>query len=147
MKNRLFISVLALSLAACNSGGDAANGAPGDQSDTQPFSGIGEDEVVYFTGTEPFWNGEVSDGRLTYSTPEDMEGTVIRVDRFAGRNGVSFTGRLADQDFVLAVTPGECSDGMSDRTYPYVATLMVRGEDRAGCAYTDQQPFEGPGEI
>ncbi|BBC74343.1 conserved hypothetical protein [Altererythrobacter sp. B11] len=134
---------LALALAACSSGGGAA-GAPGDAEDTQPFSGIGAEEVVRFTGTEPFWGGEVAGRRLTYTTPEKQDGEMIEVDRFAGRNGVSFTGRLADQDFVLAVTPGACSDGMSDRTYPFVVTLMVRGEQREGCAWTEAQPFTGP---
>jgi len=142
--NRFLLSALALPLAACNSGGNGGSGAPGDEMDRQPFAGIGESETIQFTGTEPFWGGEVAQGKLTYTTPEDPEGEEISVDRFAGRNGVSFSGRLADQDFVMAVTPGACSDGMSDRTYPYVVTLMVRGEQRGGCAWTDRQPFEGP---
>ena len=49
-----------------------------------------------------------------------------------------------DKPFVLAVTPGKCSDGMSDRSYPFTVTLMVMGEQREGCAWTDKQPFSGP---
>ena len=45
--------------------------------------------------------------------------------------------------FALAVTPGDCSDGMSDRTYPFVATLQVAGEQRNGCAWTERRPFTG----
>ena len=37
-----------------------------------------------------------------------------------------------------------CSDGMSDRSYPFTVTLMVMGEQREGCAWTDKQPFSGP---
>ena len=42
------------------------------------------------------------------------------------------------------VTPGECSDGMSDRTYPFTVTLLLGEEQRTGCAWTDLQPYSGP---
>jgi uncharacterized membrane protein len=81
---------------------------------------------------------------LTYTTPENQAGEMVAVDRFAGRNGISFSGELDDMPFVLAVTPGQGSDGMSDRTYPFTVTLQVRGEQRNGCAWTDKQAFTGP---
>jgi uncharacterized membrane protein len=112
--------------------------------DTQSYSGIAPGETVHFTGTEPFWGGEVSGGTLTYSTPENQAGEPVAVERFAGRNGVSFSGDLGGKPFVMAVTPGRCSDGMSDRTYPFTVTLQVKGEQREGCAWTDRQPFTGP---
>jgi uncharacterized membrane protein len=112
--------------------------------DTESYSGIAEDEKVHFTGTEPFWGGEVAQGVLTYTTPENQAGEMVAVDRFAGRNGISFSGQLGDMPFVLAVTPGRCSDGMSDRTYPFTVTLQVRGEQRKGCAWTGKQAFTGP---
>ena len=111
--------------------------------DTARYSGIGAHEKVQFTGTEPFWGGEVSEGVLTYTTPENEAGEMVAVDRFDGRNGISFSGELDDMPFVLAVTPGKCSDGMSDRAYPFTVTLQVRGEQRNGCAWTDKQPFSG----
>lgn len=114
-----------------------------DRDDARPFALIGEDETVRFTGTEPFWNGQVMGTALTYTTPEKMDGTDIAVTRFAGRGGVSWSGMYDGARFALAVTPGECSDGMSDRTYPFVATLEVAGEQRSGCAWTDRQPFDG----
>jgi len=99
---------------------------------------------VHFTGTEPFWSGEVLAKALRYSTPENQDGAMVAVDRFAGRNGISFSGQLNDKPFVLAVTPGKCRDGMSDRRYPFVVTLQVEGRQREGCAWTDKQPFTGP---
>lgn len=134
-----------LVLAACSAGGEKqAAGAPGDTSDHRPYAGIAEEEVLRFTGTEPFWGGEVSGGRLTYATPENQQGTVIDVARFAGRNGVSFSGMLQGRAFVMAVTPAECSDGMSDRTYPFAVTLQLGSEQRQGCAWSQAQPFAGP---
>lgn len=139
-------AALALILSACSGGSSAPAGSGTmtfDAEDTQSFAGIGAGEVVHFTGTEPFWGGQVAGGSLTYTTPEDQKGATIAVSRFAGRNGLSFSGDFGGMPFVLAVTPGKCSDGMSDRSYPYAVTLQVKGEQRDGCAWTDKQPFTG----
>jgi uncharacterized membrane protein len=104
--------------------------------------------VVHFVGTEPFWGGEVRGSTFHYTTPQNSasasRGEEIAVTRFAGRNGLSFTGTLDDKDFVAAVTPSECSDGMSDRKYPFTAMLQVRGENHLGCAWTDEHPAFAP---
>lgn len=143
---RLFFSsglaVLALSLAACQSGAEDAN-VPGGSS-TDPFGGIAADDVIHLIGNEPFWGGDVTGETLEWTSPEDPDGITIAVERFAGRNGLSYSGELKGRDFVMAVTPGECSDTMSDRTYPYTVTLEWGDESRNGCAWTDSQPFTGP---
>jgi uncharacterized membrane protein len=140
----------ALALTACQGGKATPSATPTSSptlataADTQTYSGIGPDEVVHFVGTEPFWGGQVSGEALTYTTPENQTGQMIAVDRFAGRNGISFSGELGAMPFVLAVTPGRCSDGMSDRGYPFTVTLQVKGEQRQGCAWTDKHPATGP---
>jgi uncharacterized membrane protein len=155
---RVLAPVACILLAACSGGTGSPSPAPSSSptvapsatptvataADTARYSGIAPDEKVHFTGTEPFWGGEVSDGVLTYTTPENQAGEMVAVDRLDGRNGISFSGELADMPFVLAVTPGQCSDGMSDRSYPFTATLQVKGELRKGCAWTDKQAFTGP---
>ena len=129
-------------LAEAGAAADAA--VPGDADETAPYSEIAEDEVLRFTGTEPFWGGEVSGKTLKYSTPEDQDGTVIAVERFAGRGGISYSGLLDGADFEMTITPLECSDGMSDRTYPFTVTLEIGEDKRNGCAWSEQHPFEGP---
>ena len=99
-----------------------------EEGEETAFAGITPEETVKFVGTEPFWGGQVKGTALTYSHPDNPDGTDFAVSRFAGRGGVSWTGIYEGARFVLAVTPGECSDGMSDRTYPFVATLEVVGE-------------------
>jgi len=121
-----------------------ASATPGDAKDSVPYSGIGPGETIRFTGTEPFWGGEANGGTLTYKTPENIDGTTIEVERFAGRNGLSLSGQLDGAAFDMAITPGACSDGMSDRTYPFTVTLEVGGEQRRGCAWTAGKPFSGP---
>ena len=146
MTRTLMLLAIPLSLAACSrteapSRDAAPSAAPGDTTQTRPYDGIGAGETVRFTGTEPFWGGNVRGDRLTYNTPENIDGDVIAVSRFAGRGGVSWSGTWQGRPFRLAVAEGQCSDGMSDRTYPFTATLAVAGEQRTGCAWTAKRPF------
>jgi len=134
------ILLLPAALSACQS--EPANLPGGDG--RQPYSGIGEGELLHFTGTEPFWGGEVIGNTLRYSTPEDEEGQAIEVDRFAGRGGLSFSGKLDEAPLLLLATEAPCSDGMSDRIYPFTVTLEVLGEERHGCGWTEARPFTGP---
>lgn len=133
--------VLPCLLVACQQATDTAT-VPGTS--PQGFSAIAPDEVISFGGTEPFWGGKVAGSELTYSTPENVEGAVIAIKRFTGQGGLGFSGSLDGRSFDLLITQGTCSDGMSDRTYPFVATLKLGGEVREGCAHTDRQPFDGP---
>ena len=128
-----------LALAACNPNGAEAD-LPGG-SETQPFSALPEGETLFFTGTEPFWGGEIRDETLLYRTPEDQQGQTIEVSRFAGRGGLSFSGALGGRRFDMAMTPGDCSDGMSERTYPLTVTLSFGDELRHGCGWSEEQPF------
>ncbi|MFA6219679.1 MAG: hypothetical protein WC692_07845 [Erythrobacter sp.] len=106
----------------------------------EAFDGITAEETVRFTGTEPFWGGEVAQGMARYSTPENPDGTRFAVERFAGLSGISFSGKIDGTGFDLLVTAGTCSDGMSDRSYPFTATLRIGTETREGCAWTEARP-------
>ncbi len=143
MRKQALVAICVFLLAACGQGEGAGN-VPGDASDTEAYSGIGEHDVVRFTGTEPFWGGQVAGTSLTYTTPENIDGETITVTRFAGRGGLSFSGNLDGRPLDLAITPGDCSDGMSDRTYPFVATLQLGSEQRNGCAWREGIDDLGP---
>ena len=130
---------ITLILAACQN----TTGSPTDQP-TGIFTGVSPAETIYLTGTEPFWAGEIAGAQAVYTTPENQDGIRFDVARFAGNNGLAFTGELDGRTFDLTITPGACSDGMSDRSYPYTATLRIADDARFGCAWTDRQPFTGP---
>ena len=115
--------------------------------DTEPFSAIAPTTKITALGNEPFWGLTVEpdgDGfSAEYSTPENIEGSRFPVTRFAGNNGLGLSGTLKDEAVSLALTPGDCSDTMSDRTYPYTATLAIGEVTYFGCAFTDDEPFTG----
>ena len=136
MRPTIIFLPLAL-LAGCSTGQDDAGSA-------EKFTGIDDGEIVTLSGTEPFWNVEIGGDIALFKSPENPDGTSFAVDRFAGLNGLSFSGQLDGASFDAMVTPGDCSDGMSDRTYPYTVTVTWGQEQLNGCGHTDRQPFTGP---
>lgn len=86
-------------------------------------------------GTEPFWGARIDGRCVTYSHPEDQQGTRVWT-RFSGTTASgSWTGSLGGKPFVLRTrSQAGCSDGMSDNRYPIAVTLTVGGEQRSGCA-------------
>ncbi|MEL7188331.1 MAG: hypothetical protein AAGK17_02165 [Pseudomonadota bacterium] len=126
---------IAASLAACSQP-DAIS------RDAEPFNGIDQSETIIVAGTEPFWSIKIVDDEAIYSAPENLDGTMFSVSRFAGNNGLGFSGELESEKLVLSVTPGDCNDGMSDEIYPYTATLVWGDETRFGCAETLVQESE-----
>jgi uncharacterized membrane protein len=136
---RLAIGLVCASLmmmAACSQ-------SDGISSDPEPYDGIAPDETIMLSGTEPFWGIAIDNDVATYNTPENSDGTVFEVSRFSGNNGLGFSGKLDGAAVDITVTPGDCSDNMSDRTYPFTATVSLGGEVLRGCGYTDRQSFTG----
>ncbi|HEX8571791.1 MAG TPA: hypothetical protein VF759_03465 [Allosphingosinicella sp.] len=85
-------------------------------------------------GTEPFWGGSVSGSTVTYMTPEDQFGDTVAVTAAYSPAQEVYSGALAGQPFVLTLTAGPCSNGMSEHSFAFTATLQVKGETRQGCA-------------
>lgn len=85
-------------------------------------------------GTEPFWNLKVRAGGMTLARPDHPEVTTANPGpRADGDQGV-FDASVGEQRLVLRLTPGDCSDGMSDRRYGYTAEVWIDGETLKGCA-------------
>lgn len=85
-------------------------------------------------GTEPFWNARIAGATLTYTTPEDQKGKTIPIERRDTGIGAVFSGTLDGAPLVLTVTKRTCSDGMSDRDYPFSTVLTIGSQRRVGCA-------------
>lgn len=133
------IGLALVPLAACDDG-------PGEISrDASPFDGIDDAATITASGAEPFWNlrvAPVAQGYAAhYSAPELPEGETFLVNRFAGNNGLGFSGRWGGAPVNLTLTPGDCSDGMSEAIYPYTATLLLDQVTLYGCADTSDKPL------
>lgn len=133
------LAALLIAVAACTPAQ-----TDGVDPEGKAFDKVAPEEVVTLLGTEPFWNLTVEGDTGLWSTPENQPGARIALRRFAGNGGLSFSGEVGGEPFTATLTPGQCSDGMSDRTFPYVATIALGGETFEGCGYTDRQRFTGP---
>jgi uncharacterized membrane protein len=138
---RTIIAAACLLLAAC--AGETDDRLPGGE-DTTPFSGIAPAETLRFTGTEPFWGGEVSRAGLRFSELDNQQGRTIPVTFFRGRGGASWSGEMDGQPFTLLASEGECSDGMSDRKYPFSVTVERGDQLLSGCGWTEKRPYVEP---
>ena len=140
-------SLAVLPLAALSA---CAQGDGVDSSGTI-YDGVSAQAAITLLGTEPFWGLDIepeSDGQhaARFTSPEDIDGSAFTLTRFAGNNGLGFSGKLDGKAVQVAITPGECSDGMSDRGYPFVATVALGEALLRGCAYTSETGFTGPEE-
>jgi len=131
------VIALTVALAAC---GPASQPTPGD---VPRYDGVAESETISLLGNEPFWGARIAGGAMVYSTPNNIDGVSIPVTRFAGNGGLGFHGELEGQPVHVAVTPGDCSDGMSDRTYPFTATVKIGDVTLNGCGFSGKNPFTG----
>lgn len=86
-------------------------------------------------GTEPFWVARIEGRCVTYSHPEDQDGTRVWTRHTQELDSGTWSGALGGQVFRLRTRAmPECSNGMSDKRYPLAVELMVHGELRRGCA-------------
>jgi len=103
-------------------------------------NGVNVLEPLTIGGAEPFWGATVKGSRVIWSDPEHerLIGKVGRPrltpDSATWRGTVSRLGA-----FTLTLTPAEeCSDGMSDYTFPLEATVAFREYTYRGCAGTQE---------
>jgi len=116
-----------LLLAAC-----APVGAPG---------GAVFETPMRLVGTEPFWGGTVSDALITVEGADRPSLRMPAGERRVTGAGVSWRTRTAagsPTEVVVTLTPETCSDGMSDRVYPFRAEVALGAEVLRGCAIPER---------
>ncbi|MFD0740517.1 hypothetical protein ACFQZQ_14630 [Lysobacter koreensis] len=84
-------------------------------------------------GTEPFWEARVDGDTLVFTTPDNQPGTTMKGRRVPSLVGYVFIGTHDGREFHLGLTPGECSDGMSDNRYDFTATFTLGTTTYKGC--------------
>ena len=104
---------------------------------TSVFAGVDLSQPFTVRGNEPFWAIAVTSAMLDYSG-------VDRPQENAANPGPVITTAVATytvttsltHPLVVVLTPGPCSDGMSETVYPLNATVIRPGETLTGCAGT-----------
>lgn len=124
-----------LALFALGACGDAA---PDQENTVQRFSGISEDELVRIFDPEGYWQGTVRGNILTLSRRSNGRTIQGQVERFAGNNGLGYSGTLDGRPFDMAVTPGTCGGAEESEAAPYTVTIRWGRERIDGCATTGQ---------
>ncbi|MEN5147131.1 COG3650 family protein [Brevundimonas diminuta] len=129
----LSAAALSLALAACS---QPAGKAP-DAAKAEPraLAGVDLDQPVRVLGNEPFWAVDIKPEGLTYSGLDRAEQKAANPGPALQGNLASWTSKTeAGNDLVVTLTATDCSDGMSDRTYPLTAKVEIGGETLTGCA-------------
>lgn len=152
MKQLCISAAMVLALSACNAQKPAATD---DAAATQPAptalaavdgNAKGEfPQVLQASGTEPFWGVLADGGRLTYTTPETMDKPRVFEGTHEVKDGVlTVKGGEGDAAFGLTIRKGECSDGMSDLSYPFTSEFVLGKQTFKGCARDPSVPTEAP---
>lgn len=146
MKSALTLAASALALAACHptaqdSSGRTATAATAADSPAAPVEPASAPPPVQAenadfagplqaAGTEPFWGLSIRPDGMVLTRPDHE---AVRAPnpgpKIEGKTAVWSSGGLQ-----ATLAPTHCSDGMSDRDYPYAATVTVGGETLKGCA-------------
>lgn len=126
--------VMTLALAACSEPKSEPASAPTPAKAPAVLAGVVLTEPLQALGTEPFWGIEITPSTLTYTSPDteplstpnpgpDVQGTTAK-----------YEARLGGQPLNITLIATECSDGMSDRTYPLTAIVKRGDTTLRGCA-------------
>jgi uncharacterized membrane protein len=152
MLHRHLVLAFAMLLAACTPGKpsseepSSAAPAPAAPSLTEPpFVGAATDSPLVgdlrILGTEPFWAIDLSKANNTASYRRMGEADVALgfPAESKGQDGaVVLTSTSPQGEMVMTLRKQDCSDGMSDRTYPWQAEVAFKGETLKGCAATPE---------
>lgn len=130
-----FTILAVLALAACTRAEEP------DQPDAPPepppvLGGVDLAQPVRALGTEPFWSVELAGTEMVY-TPLDPQARAHAPQPNPVVQGTTATYETETADgtalrVILVAT--ECSDGMSDRTFPLTAMVKLGDLDLTGCA-------------
>lgn len=93
---------------------------------------------------EPFYSFATSGGTVMIVSPNDLEGTVVPVQRMVEADVTQVMGVYEGEAFALVIVKAACEDDMAGSAYSHRATLVLAGETTDGCARlaTEPQPRE-----
>lgn len=152
MVQHLFIFCMALAAACGGNNGNQENkadtvaqqqperkaGLASEEARKSSSASLAQDTIYRISGTEPFWSMIVAKPQIIFTS---MEGDTLTFPyqeprRAAGRPEEYLQVFKLDDEQQLIMKQAEscpCSDGMSDKEYPYQATLILSDRILEGC--------------
>lgn len=140
---RLLLVTLPLAmLVACSPAAPDAGASAHEAATVQGDAGMATFPVnLQAAGVEPFWGVEVDVATLTCTTPETMDAPRrLQATRSIDAEGLHLAGEDGGMPFRLDVRREPCSDGMSDREYPFSVSWLLDGKTAKGCAFDQASP-------
>ena len=124
-----------LILAACSRDETPDQPAPEPAGPETVLGEVNLEEPLRALGTEPFWAVTIDGNGLVYSGVDRPEERAPNAGPQMAGTTATWSGQT-DQGRVIRVTliETQCSDGMSDRTYPLTARVEIGEELLNGCA-------------
>jgi uncharacterized membrane protein len=87
-------------------------------------------------GSEPFWAVAIPKGgeaiKVSLIGDPDMDAGYPVESKGEGGE-IILTSRSPQGDIVMTLTPGKCRDGLSEREYPWDASVLYKGRTLKGC--------------
>lgn len=130
----LLAAFAVLVLAACSPAEEPAP-PPEVPAPAPVLGGVDLAGPVRALGTEPFWGMDLTGTEMVYVTPDQPWQRAPRPDPLIQGTTATWEAETADGTTLkVTLIATECSDGMSDRTYPLTAMVKVGDRDLTGCA-------------
>lgn len=140
---RAFASILvtsalaALVLGACSPSAEAPEGPEAAPAPAPVLAGVDLTQPLRALGTEPFWAVELTGSEMVYSGADRPEQRAPQGEPVIQGTMAIWEGTTgAGNPLKVTLTATDCSDGMSDRTYPLTAMVRIGEETLMGCAAT-----------
>ena len=143
------VALATLGLTACDMTATSSTETPTatSSSDTPPptdggastgaveLSGVDLNGDISVLGTEPFWAVGFEGPAMNYSGLDRPEQRAPRPAPVVTETTATWTTTTeAGNALVVTLSDADCSDGMSDRSYPLEAVVQIGDETLHGCA-------------
>jgi len=119
-----------------------------NDNNTTQFLTVDQLKNTSLVGTEPFWNITFKDTYAEYSSPEftepqkifymknDSDKSKPNINELilnSENEKVTILGDMSNKKVKILIFKQNCSDGMSDESYPYTANVIVEKSQLSGC--------------
>ena len=129
-----FAILTALVLASCSQV-EAPPSPPAESRAAPVLGGVDLSKSLRALGTEPFWSVELTGTEMVYTAPDTPEQRAPQSSPVVqGTTAIWEAETAGGVALRVTLVATECSDGMSDRTYPLTALVKIGDRELTGCA-------------